>query len=272
MTRARAACYATRVHPLVKGAVVAAALSLAGLAVRRTPPAPAPAPAEPSAPGTVAPAALTQLPCPERHLPEGRACVPLPDLDDRAPEPGGAQLERRSRGALFEVIPRKPDRPADPEAFSYPLTDEPLFLRGFDDPASEQSPVALELSGVRGEPVAALSLDGQEGATEVAASGRAIGTTVVTRHTLPSPSGPRTVLLVHGHLEAIAPDLAVGAKLRAGDLLGFVGDSGRPGVVSLYLEARVVRAEIDPAGLSLERLLEPATSVPTDARNVLPVR
>jgi CheY-like chemotaxis protein len=129
------------VHPLVKGALVAAALSLAGLAVARPrPTAPAPSAQAASASSEVAPIALTELPCPERHLPEGRACVPLPELGDLTGAPAGAQLERRSRGALFEVIPRRPDRPADPAVFVYPIADEPLFLRGLKILVIEDEP------------------------------------------------------------------------------------------------------------------------------------
>ncbi|MBK6519197.1 MAG: hypothetical protein IPG04_34930 [Polyangiaceae bacterium] len=260
-------------HPLVKGALVAAALSLAGLAVARPrPTGPAPSAQAASASSEVAPIALTELPCPERHLPEGRACVPLPELGDLTGAPAGAQLERRSRGALFEVIPRRPDRPADPAVFVYPIADEPLFLRGFDDLPSEHSPVSLELSAVRGAPITSLSLEGQDGAAEVLATGRLVGTTVVTQHRVLGAAGPRLVLLVHGHLDAIAPDAKPGSKLQPGDLVGFVGDSGNPGVVSLYLEARLAREEIELTGLPLERLLDAATSIPTDARNVLPTR
>lgn len=199
--------------------------------------------------------------------------MPLPDLGTPLDSAEAPQQERRSRGALFEVIPRKPDRSADPFMFVYPLDDEPLFLRGFDGTVgSEESPVSLELSAERGTPVHAMALEGQEGKTRVAAMGRLVGTTVVTRHDVPGADKPRTYLVVHGHLDATAPDVKVGSELADRDLLGFVGDSGNPGIVSLYLEARVVREDVVIDGMPLDRLLDPASSVPTDARNVLPPR
>jgi murein DD-endopeptidase MepM/ murein hydrolase activator NlpD len=77
---------------------------------------------------------------------------------------------------------------------------------------------------------------------------------------------------VHGHLDAAAPDVTAGKEVAAGAQLGFVGDSGNPGFVSLYLEARVVRADIgDISKLGVKQLADASNSVPSDARNVLPL-
>lgn len=264
-------------HALVKGAIGAAALSLVGLLVARSAPVPSPTPSASASAAASAPApvVLAEMPCPARHVPEGQACVPLPDLGIDLEAAGSTHVERRARGAKWEVIPRKPDRSADPFMFVYPLEDEPLFLRGYDDTLeSDLSPVSLELAAVRGAPVRAVALDGQQGKAKVVATGRLIGSTVVTRHEIETPGAekPRTVLLVMGHLEAIAPDLKAGAEVGASDVVGFVGDSGNPGIVSLYLEARLVRQDVALDGLALDRLVDPATSVPTDLRNVLALR
>lgn len=268
-------CYSVGVHALVKGAVVAAGLSLLGVAASRgrsVEPANGPATAAPSE--LQAPAVLTQMPCPPRHLPEGQACIPLPNLGAPINESDPTvQRERSARGVAHDLIPRKPDRDADPFSFAYPLEDEPLFLRGFDEAfATDASPVSLELAAERGTTVRALALDGQQGPARVVAVGRLVGTTVITRHDVLEADRTRTYLLVHGHLDATATDLKVGTELAGGDAVGFVGDSGNPGIVSLYFETRVVRDGIEMESLPIERIVDAASSIPSDARNVLPLR
>lgn len=232
------------------------------------PPAPAP-----SVSGELAIASLTPMPCPPRHLPEGDVCVPLPDL--AAPLSGEEpHHDRRSRSATFEVLPRRPERAAEPELYVYPVDGAPLFFRGFDDDNVRpgESPVALELAAERGAPVRALLLDGQEGGAKVVGVGRLIGNTVVTLHRVKNNGTERSYLVVNGHLDALAADVAPGKELAAYEPLGFVGDSGNPGLVSLYVEARLVREEVSLEGATLARLVDPAVSIPTDARNVLKLR
>lgn len=264
-------------HALVKGAVAAGALSVAGVLLSRAYPGKPAVTVSASVPTQSASAMappLAQMPCPPRHLPEGEACVPLLALDQPlVASDFEVQRERRARSTSFDVIPRKPDRPSDPAVFQYPLEGKPLFLRGFEesDAAHTASPVSLEMAAERGTPVRVLSFDDQEGNTQVVAVGRFVGTTVVTRHAVLGASRPRVFLLVHGHLEAVAADTRVGVELAANAVLGFVGDSGNPGIVSLYLEARLVRDGVDVTGLPIERLLDVSVSVPTDARNALPM-
>jgi hypothetical protein len=212
------------------------------------------------------------MPCAPRHLPEGDVCVPLLAPDEPLERESEVQRERRPRGPTFEVLPRRPERPEDPRALRYPLDGEPLILRGFDDVAvrsEEQSPVAVELAAERGTKVSLVSLDGQTAKARVVGVGRLVGTTVVTAHTVAEGDRTRTYLLVHGRLDAAGPDAAVGAELDPGATVGFVGDSGSPGLVRLYLEARRVREETDIAGLELAKLADASVSVPTDLRNVL---
>jgi hypothetical protein len=254
-------------HALVKGAVAASLLGGAGFVLGGGPQAPAPPPVA----SVAAPVpSLVEMPCPPRHVPEGEACVPLPEL--AAPPGDDVFRERKGRGAAVDVLPRRPDRPADPAALRYPLASEPLVLRGFDEAvASDVSPMSIELAAERGAVVSALVLDGQVGATKVAAVGRLVGNSVVTSHVVGEGDQARTYLLVHGHLDAAAPDVAAGKELAAGAQLGFVGDSGNPGFVSLYLEARVVRVDSgDISKLDAKRLCDASISVPSDARNVLP--
>lgn len=256
-------------HALVKGAVAASLLGGAGLVLGVTPKAPAPPPVATTA-ASVPP--LVEMPCPPRHVPEGEACLPLPEL---ALPPTGDDVfrERKGRGVAFDVLPRRPDRPSDPAALRYPLSGEPLVLRGFDDTqAGDVSPMSIELAAERGAVVSALVLDGQVGATKVLAVGRLVGNSVITSHVVGEGDQARTYLLVHGHLDAAAPDVAAGKEVAAGAQLGFVGDSGNPGFVSLYLEARVVRADSgDISKLGAKQLADASNSVPSDARNVLPL-
>jgi hypothetical protein len=213
------------------------------------------------------------MPCDKRELPEGAACVPLVE-PDAALDPD-VQVEKRPLGAAVEIIPRRPDRPSDPLALRYPLAGEPHILRGFDDVMANplgESPATVELGAERGEPVHALALDGQDGKTRVVGVGRLVGNTVVTAHVVADDGGRlRTYLLVHGKLDGFGPDVKPGAELDDGAVLGFVGDSGAPGVVSLYLEARRVREEAEVDKLDLPHLVDPSTTVAVDARNVLPL-
>jgi murein DD-endopeptidase MepM/ murein hydrolase activator NlpD len=76
-----------------------------------------------------------------------------------------------------------------------------------------------------------------------------------------------------GHLDAIAPGLAKGKPVRAGDVVGTVGDTGSPELVHLHLEARRVREGVDVATITVpNQLLAPEVSVVCDPRNVLPLR
>jgi hypothetical protein len=129
--------------------------------------------------------------------------------------------------------------------------------------------VALELAARRGEPVVVLELDHQRGPTRVVDVGRAVGTTVITAHDVDYGDRPRTVLLVHGRLDAIADGVARGAERAPGTPLGFAGDSGDPGLVRVHLEARLVRDDVPVAELTLATSLDAARSIPIDLRNVL---
>lgn len=258
-------------HPVLKAALACAALAAVGGSVRTV--ASPPQAAAPVATAAPAPS-LQEMPCPPRHLPEGDVCVPLLAPEEPLVRDANVQHERRARGRAFEVLPRRPDRPEDPRAFRYPVVSPPLVLRGFDDVATQPadvSPVSIDLAAERGTPVSALRLAGQEDKTKVVASGRLIGNTVVTAHVVKEADRQRTYLLVHGRLDAPGPDAKPGSTLEDGQTVGFVGDSGSPGVVRLYLEARRLREEVSLDGLDLKTLADAATSIPIDLRNVLPL-
>ncbi len=260
-------CYPDGVHPLVKGALFCAALAAIGSQVRVPVSSTTDGPAAKPAPS------LQEMPCPPRHLPEGDVCVPLLGSNEPLVREENVQRERRARGKAFDLLPRRPDREEDPRAYLYPIGSPPLILRGFDDVSTQPadaSPTSIELSAERGTPVVAIRLAGQEGPTRVAETGRLVGNTVVTRHDVKEGERVRTYLLVHGRLDAFGPDVKAGAEIADGQTLGFVGDSGSPGLVRLYLEARRAREEVSLDGLALAKLVDDATGVPTDLRNVLP--
>jgi hypothetical protein len=61
-------------------------------------------------------------------------------------------------------------------------------------------------------------------------------------------------------------------RLREGDPVGAVGDTGSPSLVHLHLEARRVRDGVDVAKLSPSAMIANESSVVCDPRNILPLR
>lgn len=227
--------------------------------------------------------------CPEGQLPDVSLCVPIP-AHAPAAEPLSAVLnahrERDGQWRTYEQIPRRPDRPADYDAYQYPVAapqDGKLLVSGYDldRPDAEQrrgrslSAVGhggVDIAQARGAEVRLVALDGQQGDAEVLFVGDLFGTTVVTRHSLAEAGRSRDYVVIYGHLDAAAAGLAPGARLPAGSLLGYVGDSGSEGKVHLHLEVRQVRDAIDPASLRGTAVVQPSVTIVTDPRNVLPLR
>ncbi len=279
-----------RIHPLVWGAAVAALLALPAGGGPAAPPAPATA-----SPGTGAPALSAPLPsaaastdrapagpalCGPRQVPEGDVCLPLPPPGAASVAAAPEAPPRGPRLAQEELrIPRLPERPAELSAYAYPVevTGAPHLLAtaGEDDDA-------LDLLAERGAEVRVLALEHQQGQAEVAFVGELYGVTVVTVHTVEGagaePSGARDggagrtrrYALLHGHLDRPGPGVVAGARLGAGDVLGFVGDTGTPGVVHLRFAALQLQDGVDLASVDLSRLEDASVSIACDARNVLP--
>ena len=252
----------TDVQPVVRGAAAVGALSLASFLWGV---APAPSKVAPASSAAArAPVVLTSLPCGPRAFPEGDVCVRLPTAAPPAKEGDAPRLDA-------PMIPRMPDRPRDVTALVIPLEGEPQIVRGWDPPVTDARGAPLELSAEfaaeRGEAVRSVRLDGQVGDTTVAAFGRHVGNTVITKHLIGDPA--RVFLLVHGRLDAISNELVVGSRLRDDEILGFAGDSGDPGVVRLFLQARLVREGVTTEARELRSLVNGASSTPTDLRNVL---
>ncbi|MDB4947166.1 MAG: hypothetical protein JWP97_6700 [Labilithrix sp.] len=244
------------------------------------------APSDPLTAGVLAPAG-----CPPGTAPDHDACVHLTrGATDGAFAPAipNTHHERSGRLAQYDQIPRLPDRPADYDAYRYPvppgLPGGHHVVSGYDldrpDEAQRRGRTlshvghgGVDLPQTKGTPVKNVALEHQEGDAEVLFTGRLFGTTVLARHSLREGGRLRDYVVLYGHLDAIAPGLAPGTLLKDGDLVGAVGDTGSPELVHLHYEVRRVREDVDlartPAGAPL---IAESVSVVCDPRNVLPLK
>ncbi len=223
-----------------------------------------------------------------RALLDGDACVRLvPEEDEGAPEAESEQNGHRDthgHWTTYDEIPRRPDRPSDYDAYRYPVPcDHDCVVSGFDLDRPDDSQRrgrrlryvghgAVDLPQERGTPIRMVVLEHQEGDAEVVYAGPLFGTTVMTRHALREAGQLQDYLLLFGHLDAQASGVRTGTYLKGGQVLGFVGDTGSPGLVHLHLEVRRVRSGIDAAKLAPSAAISNENSVVCDPRNVLPLR
>jgi murein DD-endopeptidase MepM/ murein hydrolase activator NlpD len=225
--------------------------------------------------------------CPPGTLPDVDVCVRLPGEDPGAPETEsqtGSHTDRRGRYVVYDQIPRRPDRPADYDLYEYPVPcAHDCVVSGYDldlpdarqrrgHRLSHVGHGAVDIPQPKGTPITMVALDHQEGDADVVYVGPLFGTTVVTRHALREGGRLRDYVLLFAHLEAPAPGLERGSRLKAGDLVGLVGDTGSPELVHLHLEARRVREGIDALKLTAMALANGDSTVVCDPRNVLPLR
>jgi murein DD-endopeptidase MepM/ murein hydrolase activator NlpD len=273
-------------HPLVRAAVVVAALAALSTTARQ-------------ARGrrvTVRRTAEMQRDelsavCPAGTLPDFDQCVTIPeDVDEGSGEElVGSQnvhRERSGRWTIYEQIPRLPERPADYEAYRYPIPPPngghySIGPYDLDRPDSEQRRGShlthtghggVDIMHTRGTEVRSVALEHQQGDAAVVFVGKLFGISVITKHTLHEGARLREYLVLHGHLDQAAPGLEPGAIIHEGDLLGYVGDTGSEGLVHLHLEIRQVRDGIDPASLGTQNAVRNTVSIPCDPRNVLPLK
>jgi hypothetical protein len=233
--------------------------------------------------------------CPAGTFPDEGACVVLPDDPAWGEDPVGApegeviptgHFEKSGRWKAYEQIPRRPDRPADYDAYLYPippgLPGGKSVVSGYDldlpDHLQRRGKMravghgAVDLPQKRGTPIKMIDLDHQVGDAEVIHVGWLMGFSVVTRHTLREGGRTRDYVLIFGHLDAAASGLARGAMLKKDDLVGFVGDTGSPELVHLHLEARRLLDGVDASKLLPGRILAADVSIVCDPRNVLPLK
>lgn len=228
--------------------------------------------------------------CPPGTAPDGEVCVHLVAADDGplAEAKTNAHRERSGRWATYEQIPRLPERSEDYDAYRYPipagLANGHYVVSGYDldQPDEKQrrgrtlthvGHGAVDLPQVKGTPVKMIALEHQEGDAEVLFTGHLFGTTILTRHTLREGGRSRDYVMLLGHLDSISAGVTVGERIKEGDVVGAVGDTGSPSLVHLHLEVRRVREGIDlakvPAG---QPMIADVVSVVCDPRNVLPLR
>ena len=208
-------------------------------------------------------------PCLAGTLPEGPVCVRIPGEDEISASRLAAPLpEAPSRGGpIADRIPRRPERPADPAAYLYPVGEPgrpPRVMDGLDQPG-------VRLAVRPGDKVVLLALEHQVGPAEVVFAGDLFGRTVVTAHVIEEGPRKRTILLFHGGLDQVAPGAIPGARLEAGAELGAARSELGAGLIDVYLEAREVREGAKLDGADGKRLTDPAVGLPTDVRNVLPL-
>ena len=242
--------------------------------------------AAPEAEGALSPAHLAPALCPAGSLPDGDACVRLPDEDD------GPDVEAESNGhhdkqghwVVYEQIPRRPERPADYDAYRYPVPcQHGCVVSGYDLDRPDDTQRrgrrlshvghgAVDLPQKKGTPITAVPLEHQQGDAEVAYVGPLFGTTVITRCAVREGGQVRDYLVLYGHLDAPTAGLTVGAHVAEGQRVGFVGDTGSPELVHLHLETRRVRDGVEIAKLAPGAMIANENSVVCDPRNVLQLR
>lgn len=227
--------------------------------------------------------------CPKGRLPDGDVCVRLPGDDEGldAPVEENAHIERSGRYAIYDQIPRRPDRPADYDLYRYPIQgflpgghsvvsgydlDRPnqTQRRGFSLHAVGHG--GVDLPAPKGTPIPVVALEHQVDDEEVVFVGHWAGNTVMTRATVRESGQLRDYLVMFGHLDRVAPGIQPGARVHEGDIIGFVGDTGSPELVHLHFEVRRVRDGIDIRGKPAWQLTDGSVSVVCDPRNVLPLR
>jgi murein DD-endopeptidase MepM/ murein hydrolase activator NlpD len=276
---------------------LALAGSLRALSLLAAPPAPLPGAQPTGATDTAAKAGPSDARagssgaalCPPGTLPDGGVCVPVPDGVTRGGEALTEQRarhhDRRGRLRVYDQIPRRPERPADYRLYQLPvaaLPQQSFVTSGYDldQPDEEQRRGAdmkavghggVDIAQKRGAPVALVPLEHQVGDADVLFVGKLFGNSVVTHHAVREGVGVRDYLLIHGHLEKPASGLSKGASVPAGGIVGYVGDSGSPGVVHLHLEIRRAREGVSLSALAPGELAHNSKTVACDPRNVLPL-
>jgi hypothetical protein len=191
--------------------------------------------------------------CPPGTLPDDGVCIP-------APLPGA----RRATARRTDAVPRRPDRPVEYTRYTLPVE----HVTSIEDPLGRApGDAGMPVSGIgiateAGAAVSAVTLERQEGPARVAFTGRLFGPTVITVHTVATGAAPDEYLVVTAALGSLRP-LGVGDPVAAGAELGRAGSS------PLVFDTRLVRRGVDLRALTPAALLDDATSVPTDPRNVL---
>lgn len=214
--------------------------------------------------------------------------MPVPDITlggEALAEQRTAHHDRLGHLRVYDQIPRRPERPADYRKYRLPvapIAEQSFVTSGYDLdlPDAEQRRGAelkavghggIDLAQRRNTPVKLVALEHQVGDADVLFVGKLFGNSVVTHHAVREQGALRDYLVIHGHLEKPAADLTRGASAPDGAVIGYVGDSGSPGVVHLHLEVRRAREGISLSALGPGELAQNSKTVACDPRNVLPL-
>ena len=134
-----------------------------------------------AAPTLAASSPLAPTLCPAGSLPDGDVCVRLA-ADDDGPEAEPAENahhDRRGRWIVYDQIPRRPERPADYDAYRYPVPcAKGCVVSGYDLDRPDESQRrgarlshvghgAVDLPQKKGTPVTLVPLEHQEGDAQV---------------------------------------------------------------------------------------------------------
>jgi murein DD-endopeptidase MepM/ murein hydrolase activator NlpD len=262
------------VRPLVRAAAFCALLSAVAAFV------PDPPPKEVSVPHVPEVTGLRPV-CGQRAIPEGDACIPLPAANQPIGPAQAARTPLHARDdAQAVLLPRHPDRPAEYAAYVLPIPadDGVRVIAGGSGPRAPGERTGVDLAATKGDKVVLASLEGDEGGARVVFVGEDAGVTVATLHSTREGELARSFLVIYGHLDRPGPGIVPGARVKPGDVVGFAGDSGSPGMEQLYLEIRQIREGAlqrlvpDDTAIPKGRLADDALSIATDARNVLTKR
>jgi murein DD-endopeptidase MepM/ murein hydrolase activator NlpD len=145
--------------------------------------------------------------------------------------------ERRAAAAAPRALP--PAHLPDGKRITWPL-DEGVLLRTFDAEADVPHE-GLMLAAPAGTPVRAAA-DGE--VLFVGDEGTVHGTMIILRH-------DSELLTIYGHMGRV--DVKAGERVRLGQPLGTVGESGRAESPPLHFQVRLGRRPVDP----LEHLPDP---------------
>jgi murein DD-endopeptidase MepM/ murein hydrolase activator NlpD len=233
--------------------------------------------------------------CPPGTLPDDGACVTLPVDESFGEDPVGApegepvangHWEKSGKWTSYEQIPRRPDRPADYDAYVYPippgLPGGHYVVSGYDldlpDALQRHGKMravghgGVDIPQKKGTPIQMLALDHQVGDALVLHVGLLMGLSVVTLHTVREGGRTRQYVLIHGHIDHAAAGLKRGDVVKPGTVIAYVGDTGSPELVHLHLEARRVRDGVEGESLVPGRILAADATIVCDPRNVLQLK
>ncbi|HEU5074474.1 MAG TPA: hypothetical protein VFU02_09880 [Polyangiaceae bacterium] len=246
--------------PLVRAGIAAAVLAAIAAAVDRRLD-PVLVMGSGPAPRTSDPAALLR-PCPPGTLLDNSVCVPVPTASSA---PDAAATIRNWQ--VYDRLPRRPDRPADPRRYRWPVAGVAAFDASPFAAAGTVELDALLLAAPAATPVTAPSLEHQRGKTAVLYTGLIIGRTVVTEQRVLEGTREQIYLVLLGNLASVSTK--AGSHLAPGARVGTVGDSAERGVSGLHLEVRRVRQGVDVRALRPDEYTSRAHTIACDPRNVL---